>query len=72
MQDPSIPNFRNTSNLQFPNDQWSMTNFPWLTTIILFPIVAALFIPLVPDKGDGKTVRWYSLVVGLIDFVLIV
>ena len=49
-----------------------MTNFPWLTTIILFPIVAALFIPLVPDKGDGKTVRWYSLVVGLIDFVLIV
>lgn len=72
MQDPNIPNFRNKSNLQFPNDQWSMTNFPWLTTIILFPIVAALFIPLVPDKGDGKTVRWYSLVVGLIDFVLIV
>lgn len=49
-----------------------MTNFPWLTTIILFPIVAALFIPFVPDKGDGKTVRWYSLIVGLIDFVLIV
>ncbi len=48
-----------------------MTSFPWLTAIILFPIVAALAIPLIPDK-DGKTVRWYSLTVGLIDFALIV
>ena len=48
-----------------------MTNFPWLTTIILFPIVAALLVPLIPDK-DGKTVRWYALIVGLIDFALIV
>ncbi|MGC9504873.1 photosynthetic/respiratory NAD(P)H-quinone oxidoreductase subunit D1 [Baaleninema sp.] len=45
-------------------------DFPWLTTIILFPIVAALFVPFVPDK-DGKTVRWYALVIGLIDFCLI-
>jgi NAD(P)H-quinone oxidoreductase subunit 4 len=45
-------------------------NFPWLTTVILLPIVAALLIPLVPDKGDGKTVRWYALIVGLIDFVI--
>ncbi len=45
--------------------------FPWLTTIILFPIAAALLIPLLPDKG-GQTVRWYSLVVGLLDFVLII
>jgi NAD(P)H-quinone oxidoreductase subunit 4 len=48
-----------------------MTEFPWLTTIILFPIVASLFIPFIPDK-DGKTVRWYSLIVGLIDFIIIV
>lgn len=48
-----------------------MSQFPWLTTIILFPIVAALFIPLIPDQ-DGKTVRWYSLVVGILDFMLIV
>ncbi|MBV9385957.1 MAG: photosynthetic/respiratory NAD(P)H-quinone oxidoreductase subunit D1 [Chroococcidiopsidaceae cyanobacterium CP_BM_ER_R8_30] len=50
-----------------------MANFPWLTTIILFPIVAALLIPLpfFPDK-DGRTVRWYALAVGLIDFALIV
>ncbi len=46
-------------------------NFPWLTTIILFPIAASLLIPIVPDK-DGKTVRWYALIVGLIDFALIV
>ena len=46
-------------------------NFPWLTTIILFPIAASLLIPVLPDK-DGKTVRWYSLIVGLIDFALIV
>ncbi|MEO0352499.1 MAG: NAD(P)H-quinone oxidoreductase subunit 4, partial [Cyanobacteria bacterium P01_A01_bin.15] len=45
--------------------------FPWLTTIILLPIVAALLLPLIPDT-DGKTVRWYSLIVGLIDFALIV
>ncbi|MFM7580917.1 MAG: NAD(P)H-quinone oxidoreductase subunit 4, partial [Microcystaceae cyanobacterium] len=48
-----------------------MTHFPWLTTAILFPIVAALFLPIIPDK-DGKTVRWYALVVGLIDFVILV
>jgi NAD(P)H-quinone oxidoreductase subunit 4 len=46
-------------------------NFPWLTTIILFPIVASLAIPFIPDK-DGKTIRWYSLIVGLLDFLLIV
>ena len=46
-------------------------NFPWLTTIILLPIAASLLIPVLPDK-DGKTVRWYALIVGLIDFALIV
>jgi NAD(P)H-quinone oxidoreductase subunit 4 len=44
--------------------------FPWLTTIILLPIAASLLIPFIPDK-DGKTVRWYALIVGLIDFALI-
>jgi NAD(P)H-quinone oxidoreductase subunit 4 len=48
-----------------------MTSFPWLTTIILFPIAAGLLIPFIPDK-DGKTVRWYSLIIGLIDFAIIV
>jgi NAD(P)H-quinone oxidoreductase subunit 4 len=46
-------------------------NFPWLSTIILFPIAAALFLPIIPDK-EGKTVRWFALTVGLINFVIIV
>ncbi|ARV62428.1 NAD(P)H-quinone oxidoreductase subunit 4 [Nostocales cyanobacterium HT-58-2] len=45
--------------------------FPWLTTIILLPIVAALAIPLVPDK-EGKTVRWYGLGVAIADFALMI
>lgn len=51
------------------------TNFPWLTTIILFPIVAALAIPLIPMKEEGKkskTIHWYALTIGLIDFALII
>jgi NAD(P)H-quinone oxidoreductase subunit 4 len=48
-----------------------MTQFPWLTTLILFPLLAALPIPLIPDK-EGKTVRWYTLSAGLIEFSLII
>lgn len=43
--------------------------FPWLTAIVLLPLVASLLIPVLPDK-DGKLVRWYALGVGLADFVL--
>ncbi len=45
------------------------TTFPWLTAIILLPLVAALPIPLFPEKGSS--VRWYALGAGLLDFVLI-
>lgn len=45
------------------------TQFPWLTTIVLLPLLASLAIPFIPDK-EGKTVRWYALGVGLLDFVL--
>ncbi len=48
-----------------------MTNFPWLTIIILFPVLASLAIPFIPDK-NGRTVRWYALLVSLLDFVAIV
>jgi len=48
-----------------------MTHFPWLTTCILFPIAASLFLPIIPDK-EGKTVRWYALIIGLIDFAVMV
>jgi len=44
-------------------------HFPWLTAIVLLPLVASVFIPFLPDK-TGKRVRWYALGVGLADFVL--
>ncbi|MDZ8031586.1 NAD(P)H-quinone oxidoreductase subunit 4 [Nostoc sp. DedSLP04] len=43
--------------------------FPWLTAIVLLPLVASLLIPVLPDK-DGKLVRWYALSVGIADFAL--
>lgn len=43
--------------------------FPWLTAIILLPLVASFVIPLLPDK-NGKLVRWFALGVGIADFVL--
>jgi NAD(P)H-quinone oxidoreductase subunit 4 len=50
-----------------------MSNFPWLTVIILLPILASGIIPFLPDPdGKGRLIRWYALIVGLIDFALIV
>lgn len=43
--------------------------FPWLTAIVLLPLVAAFIIPILPDK-EGKTVRWYALGVAIADLVL--
>lgn len=43
--------------------------FPWLTAIVLLPLIAAFLIPILPDK-DGKTIRWYALGVGIADFLL--
>ena len=45
--------------------------FPWLTTIIVLPLIASAAIPFIPDK-DGKTVRWYALYVGLANLSLMV
>ena len=44
--------------------------FPWLTTIILFPLLASIPIPLLPGNSN-KTVRTYALAVGLLEFSLI-
>ncbi len=44
-------------------------HFPWLTAIILLPLVASLLIPVLPDK-DGKFIRWYAVGVGMADFLL--
>ena len=46
-----------------------VAQFPWLTAIVLFPLVAAFGVPLLPDK-DGKRVRWYALFVGIADLIL--
>ncbi len=46
--------------------------FPWLSVSILFPIIGALFVPFFPDKGEGKQVRWYALVIALITFLITV
>jgi NAD(P)H-quinone oxidoreductase subunit 4 len=51
----------------------TLSQFPWLTTIIFLPLIASAAIPLIPDKaGKGNPIRWYALVVGLIDFALII
>jgi NAD(P)H-quinone oxidoreductase subunit 4 len=42
--------------------------FPWLTAIVLLPLVAAGCVPLLPNKTG--TVRRFALGVGIADFVL--
>ena len=44
--------------------------FPWLTFLVIFPLLAAMPIPLLPDK-DGTTIRWYALGASLAEFGLI-
>ncbi|MFN5516346.1 MAG: NAD(P)H-quinone oxidoreductase subunit 4 [Cyanobacteriota bacterium] len=46
-----------------------LSSIPWLSSLIFFPLIAALAIPFIPDK-DGKQVRWYALGVALADFLL--
>ena len=43
--------------------------FPWLTVIVLLPLVATLVIPFLPNKG-GRTVRWFALAIGIVDLGL--
>jgi NAD(P)H-quinone oxidoreductase subunit 4 len=45
-----------------------MSHFPWLTAIILFPLVAALPIPFLPTK-DSKILPQYTLVVAVTELV---
>ncbi|HIK43838.1 MAG TPA: NADH-quinone oxidoreductase subunit M, partial [Leptolyngbyaceae cyanobacterium M65_K2018_010] len=44
--------------------------FPWLTTLVLLPLLAILPIPVLPDR-NGQTIRWYALGIGFIEFSLI-
>ena len=43
-----------------------LSNLPWLSLSILFPIGCAFVVPFFPDKGEGKEVRWFALIVALI------
>nr|YP_009667695.1 NADH-plastoquinone oxidoreductase subunit 4 [Cololejeunea lanciloba]QCW58481.1 NADH-plastoquinone oxidoreductase subunit 4 [Cololejeunea lanciloba] len=47
-----------------------MNQFPWLTLIVFFPISAGLLIPFFYSKGN-KFVRWYTLGICLLEFLLI-
>jgi NAD(P)H-quinone oxidoreductase subunit 4 len=47
------------------------SEFPWLTAIILIPLISSLAIPFIPDKY-GTKIRTYALTVGLVNFGLIV
>ncbi|MDA0267314.1 MAG: NAD(P)H-quinone oxidoreductase subunit 4 [Cyanobacteria bacterium] len=44
-------------------------HFPWLTALVIFPLLASLPIPLLP--GNHKTIRAYTLGVGIAEFALI-
>nr|YP_010832442.1 NADH dehydrogenase subunit 4 [Astragalus pallasii]WFG51880.1 NADH dehydrogenase subunit 4 [Astragalus pallasii] len=47
-----------------------MTNyFPWLTIVVVLPIVGGSLIFLFPHKGN-KVIRWYSICICLIDLLL--
>lgn len=56
------------------------SDFPWLSTVILYPIVASLFIPLIPDPAPGENfelrlaqrIRWFALLIGVTDLILLV
>ena len=49
-----------------------LSDFPWLSVSILFPIGSAFLIPFFPDEGEGKQVRWFALSVALITFLVTV
>ena len=44
--------------------------FPWLTALVILPLLAILPIPILPDR-NGQTLRWYALGIGCIEFSLI-
>lgn len=49
------------------------TSFPWLTTVILYPVIASLFIPLIPDQeGKGRPIRWFALFIGITNLLILV
>ena len=48
-----------------------MNHYPWLTIIVIFPILAGFLIPFFSSDGN-KVIRWYTLGVCLLEFLLII
>ncbi|MGF1601081.1 MAG: NAD(P)H-quinone oxidoreductase subunit 4 [Thermosynechococcaceae cyanobacterium] len=48
-----------------------LTQIPWLTILIAFPVLGAIAIPFLPDS-NGKTIRWYALSTALAELTLMV
>ena len=46
--------------------------FPWLSVIILLPLLACGVLPFLSDKDGAKQVKWFTLIVCLVDFLLMV
>ena len=64
--------FTNFTTLLLGSLGANLSNFPWLSVSILFPIASAFVIPFFPDKGDGREVRWFALSISLITFLITV
>nr|YP_010970031.1 NADH-plastoquinone oxidoreductase subunit 4 [Taenitis blechnoides]WNR49244.1 NADH-plastoquinone oxidoreductase subunit 4 [Taenitis blechnoides] len=47
-----------------------ISNVPWLTAIVCFPIVSGLMIPFLPRDGN-RVIRWYTLSICILEFSLI-
>nr|YP_010027142.1 NdhD [Acrostichum speciosum]QOS04098.1 NdhD [Acrostichum speciosum] len=47
-----------------------ISNVPWLTVIVFFPILAGLMLPVLPRDGN-KVIRWYTLGICILEFLLI-
>lgn len=48
----------------------AIAHVPWLTVLILLPLVAALFIPLLPKQSNYYYCRWYAVGVGCVELAL--
>nr|YP_010958464.1 NADH-plastoquinone oxidoreductase subunit 4 [Vandenboschia auriculata]ALO81743.1 NADH-plastoquinone oxidoreductase subunit 4 [Vandenboschia auriculata] len=48
-----------------------ISNVPWLTTIVLLPILASILLPMLPGNGS-RIVRWYTLGICILEFLLII
>nr|YP_010393974.1 NADH dehydrogenase subunit D [Cuphea hookeriana]UPY85896.1 NADH dehydrogenase subunit D [Cuphea hookeriana] len=46
-----------------------MNDFPWLTIIVVFPILMGSFIFLLPHRGN-KVIRWYTISICILELLL--